>query len=88
MTVPARDLLSNPEKFDDLQESPKGAQKAFLSPNHCIASEENQKEKPQGYFLLKKKVGMALRPRGCAHQTAVPCITEVPNNGMAGAKGV
>ena len=42
----------------------KGALKTSLSQNHCIASEENQKEKPQGDFLLKKKSWDGLKTKG------------------------
>ena len=63
----------------------KEALKTSLSPKSLLLRKTKSKNL-RGTFFFKKKVGMALRPRECAHQTAVLCITEVPNNGMAGAK--
>ena len=97
MTVPSRDLLSNPEKFDDIRKSPelkgstshheRSTENLFLTQiSKSLLLRKTKSKNLRGTFFFKKKVGMAVRPRECAHQTAVPCITEVPNNGMAEAK--
>ena len=67
----------------------KGALKTYLSHETiALLLRKTKRKNLRGTFFFKKKVGMALRPRECAHQTAVPCITEVPKIGVAGAKGV
>ena len=86
VTVPSRDLLSNPEKFDDIRSHIEGSTgNLSLTKTIALLLRKTKRKNLRGTFFLKK-VGMALRPRVCAHQTAVLCVTEVPNNGMAGAK--
>ena len=62
MTVPARDLLSNPEKFDNQMGVTKmGAQKMHFSMLRAFQGKPIELEKPFGvyYFLffVKKKLG-------------------------------